>query len=247
MVMYINATTKSYSSKSKSMFINYGGLQIINFFSLQINEAELQFKWNMRKHNMSYCNKKCDMNQATSYLKGNKCCWNCITCSTYEYLTENRDQCRECSPGTKPNENRTICVDIPVEYLTFNSGLSIVAITVASCGLIVTSFIIAVFVRYCSTPVVRAAGRELTFVLLVGILGCYSMTFIILSPPNVITCGAQRFGIGFWFSICYAALLTKTNRIARIFRAGRRTIKRPNFISPTSQLLICGAFVTFQV
>lgn len=119
--------------------------------------------------------------------------------------------------------------------------------TIAASGLIVTSFVMAVFIRYQATPVVRAAGRELTFVLLGGILGCYLMTFIIIAPPNVVTCGAQRFGVGFWFSVCYAALLTKTNRIARIFRAGKRTIKRPNFISPMSQLVICAALVTFQV
>ena len=62
------------------------------------------------------------------------------------------------------------------------------------------------------------AGRELSFVLLFGILFCYCMTFVLVMKPNDYWCGAQKFGIGFCFSICYSALLTKTNRIARIFR-----------------------------
>ena len=82
--------------------------------------------------------------------------------------------------------------------------------------------------------------------LLVGILICYSMTFIIVARPTNLTCAAQKFGIGFCFSICYAALFTKTNRIARIFRAGKRTIKRPKFISPQAQLIICFSLVGIQ-
>ncbi|KAG8250622.1 hypothetical protein J6590_097863 [Homalodisca vitripennis] len=51
----------------------------------------------------------------------------------------------------------------------------------------------------------------------------------------------------FCFTVVYAALLTKTNRIARIFNAGKRTTKRPNFISPKSQLIICSGLVSVQV
>lgn len=56
-----------------------------------------------------------------------------------------------------------------------------------------------------------------------------------------------RFGVGFCFTVVYAALMTKTNRISRIFNAGRRTVKRPNFISPKSQLVICSALISVQV
>jgi metabotropic X receptor len=54
-------------------------------------------------------------------------------------------------------------------------------------------------------------------------------------------------GLGLCFSICYSAILTKTNRISRIFRAGKRTAKRPKFISPESQLVICGSIVGGEV
>ena len=117
----------------------------------------------------------------------------------------------------------------------------------AGLGGIVTSYIIFVFVKFRDTPVVRASGRELSFVLLGGILLCYGMTFIIIAPPTDITCAAQKFGVGFCFSLCYCAILTKTNRIARIFRAGKRTIKRPKFISPQSQLVICFALVSVDI
>ena len=52
---------------------------------------------------------------------------------------------------------------------------------------------------------------------------------------------------GLCFTITYASILTKTNRITRIFRAGKRTAKRPKFITPKSQLFICGSLVSLQM
>lgn len=60
-------------------------------------------------------------------------------------------------------------------------------------------------------------------------------------------CSLYRFGTGFCFTVVYAALFTKTNRIARIFNAGKRTSRRPNFISPKSQLIICSGLISVQV
>lgn len=65
--------------------------------------------------------------------------------------------------------------------------------------------------------------------------------------PTNLLCGLQLFLTGFFFTAIYAALFTKTNRIARIFKAGRKSAKRPNFISPKSQLVICGGIMVVQV
>lgn len=56
---------------------------------------------------------------------------------------------------------------------------------------------------------------------------------------------ADRFAAGFCFTVVYAALLTKTNRISRIFNAG--SAKRPSFISPRSQLIICSGLISVQI
>ncbi|KAI8436419.1 LOW QUALITY PROTEIN: hypothetical protein MSG28_010014 [Choristoneura fumiferana] len=137
-------------------------------------------------------------------------------------------------------------------------------------------FVLGVWVVRGDTPVVRASGRELSFVLLGGILVCYLLTFLLVLRPTDALCTAQRsvpragtlarhyrrryhsrcahgpfpprrFGTGLCFTIVYAALLTKTNRIARIFAAGSRSARRPAFISPRSQLAACGALVGAQL
>lgn len=92
--------------------------------------------------------------------------------------------------------------------------------------------------RYNKTPVIMASGRELCYVLLCGVFSCYAMSFVILSKPTVETCAVMRIGLGLCLSICYSAIFTKTNRISRIFNRGVKSIKRPVYTSPISQVAI---------
>ncbi|KAG7308935.1 hypothetical protein JYU34_006205, partial [Plutella xylostella] len=108
-------------------------------------------------------------------------------------------------------------------------------------------FVVCVWAARGDTPVVRASGRELSFVLLLGIVMCYLVTFALVFRPTDVLCSLQRFGTGFCFTVVYAALLTKTNRIARIFAASKHSARRPSLISPKSQLLICTVLVSIQV
>ena len=108
------------------------------------------------------------------------------------------------------------------------------------------SQVLGVFLRHNDTPIVRASGRELSYVLLSGILLCYMVSFLFVLRPTDIVCGVQQTAIGLCFSVVYAALFTKTNRIARIFRGGKKSAGRPGLISPKSQLAICGFLVIVQ-
>jgi 7 transmembrane sweet-taste receptor of 3 GCPR len=82
--------------------------------------------------------------------------------------------------------------------------------------------------------------------LLTGILCCYCMSFIILAPPNILSCASLRIGIGLCLSICYSAIFIKTNRISRIFNQGVKSIQRPLYTSPISQVAISSGESTFH-
>lgn len=102
--------------------------------------------------------------------------------------------------------------------------------------------------RYNKTPVIKASGRELCYMLLTGILCCYCMSFIILAPPQKWTCATLRVGIGLCLSVCYSSIFIKTNRISRIFNQGVKSIQRPLYTSPISQVAISsGKFFAWQV
>lgn len=56
----------------------------------------------------------------------------------------------------------------------------------------VTICVCGVFLKHNDTPVVRASGRELSYVLLLGILLCYLVTFTLVLKPTDIVCSIQR-------------------------------------------------------
>ena len=55
-----------------------------------------------------------------------------------------------------------------------------------------------------------------------------------------------RFSVGMGFCAVYGALLTKTNRISRIFHSASQSARRPSYISPRSQLIITAVLVSVQ-
>ncbi|CAH1156098.1 unnamed protein product [Phaedon cochleariae] len=215
---------------------------------LQLNMSAVQFKMGQPIPPESVCSLPCLIGQAKKYVEGESCCWHCFNCTQYQIRhPTDPTQCEKCPQGTIPDKHHIECIDIPEEYLQPDSGWAIGAMALSSSGIFVTNFVLGVFIKYNETPVVRASGRELSYVLLSGILMCYSMTFALMLKPSDVFCGIQRFGAGFCFTVVYAALFTKTNRISRIFDASKHTAKRPNFISPRSQLAICTGLVGIQV
>ena len=99
--------------------------------------------------------------------------------------------------------------------------------------------------KYWNTPVVRACSRELSCVLIIGTFLSFSTTFIIVAKPSDFTCGVMRFLIGFCYTLCYAAVVTKTNRISRIFSTKSRS--HPSCTSPTASIIISLLLTSVEV
>ncbi|XP_054009376.1 metabotropic glutamate receptor 2-like isoform X1 [Hylaeus anthracinus] len=215
---------------------------------LRLNMSEIQFKLGHPQPPDSVCALPCEVGQAKKYVEGERCCWHCFNCTQYQIRhPKDETQCIQCRQGTVPDETHSTCRDIPQEFLRPESGWAIGAMSFSATGMLITSFVCGVFLKHNDTPVVRASGRELSYVLLSGILLCYLVTFALVMKPTDIVCGIQRFAAGFCFTVVYAALLTKTNRISRIFNASKHSAKRPSFISPRSQLIICSGLVSVQI
>ena len=78
---------------------------------------------------------------------------------------------------------------------------------------------------------IKATSRELSSILLFGIFLAYISIFFFLVKPEKWSCLFSRTGFNISVSLIYSPLMVKTNRIYRIFSAGRRGVKRPGFVS----------------
>lgn len=179
-------------------------------------------------------------------MKGMPCCWHCEKCEGYQYQLD-AYTCKRCPIHMRPNENHTFCTTIPVIKLEWSSPWAVVPVLLAVLGILATLVVMGTFMRYNDTPIVKASGRELSYVLLTGIFLCYVNTFIMVAQPGYGTCSLRRVFLGLGMSISYAALLTKTNRIYRIFEQGKKSVSAPRYISPSSQLVITASLSSVQL
>ena len=174
------------------------------------------------------------------------CCWQCIACKGSNQVS-NRIYCQECKQGYIPNEEKSKCILIEPTFISWSHPFSIIIIILAVLGLASTTFVAIVFIVNCKHHLIKASSRELTGILISGIALCYVMPFFYLPKPSPVICGIQRFGVGFCFSLCFSALLVKTNRIHRIFNRNSASVKPTPLISPLSQLFFTFLLVSVQV
>ncbi|KAF7380975.1 hypothetical protein HZH68_015850 [Vespula germanica] len=191
---------------------------------------------------------RCGINDTEVMIREEQdlCCWRCRKCGLYQYKV-NDQRCEDCLLGTRPTKDSKRCDSIPEEYIDYYSPWAIVAMVVASIGILLTIYVWFIFRIYGETPVIKASGRELSSLLLLSILASFLMTFAIVAEPITETCAITRFGIGFCYTLCYAALVTKTNRIHRIFNNISHSPRKSRYTSPKSQLLITGILILLEV
>ncbi|MBN3274603.1 GRM8 protein, partial [Polyodon spathula] len=213
---------------------------------LHLNVEEMQWSGGEQTIPDSVCSFPCKPGERKKMVKGVTCCWHCELCDGYRYQVDEFN-CEMCPLDMRPAGNRTACLPTPIVKLEWHSPWALLPMFLAILGILATSLVIGTFVRFNDTPIVRASGRELSYVLLTGIFLIYAITFLMIAEPGAAVCAFRRLFLGLGMCITYAALLTKTNRIYRIFEQGKKAVTPPRFISPTSQLSITFSLVSLQV
>jgi hypothetical protein len=143
----------------------------------------------------------------------------------------------------------TACGLLPIATINFRHPLSIIICLVAGVGIIISFFVVYIFVRFNATPVVKSTTRELSYLILMGILFCHLTAFVILQKPSFVICVLTRLLPGISFSMIYGSLVTKTNRIARILARSKKKIitRRLKFMSARHQLAIACLILVTEV
>ncbi|XP_026858838.2 glutamate receptor, metabotropic 6b [Electrophorus electricus] len=213
---------------------------------LRLNTEEMQWPGGERQAPDSVCSFPCGPGERKRMVKGMLCCWHCELCDGYQHLL-NEFTCETCPFDTRPTPDRAGCRPTPIIKLEWTSPWAVVPVVLAMLGILATTGVIVTFVRFNDTPIVRAAGRELSYVLLVGIFLTYLITFLMMAEPSVTVCALRRLLLGLGMCVSYSAMLTKTNRIYRIFERGKKSVTPPKFISPASQLIITSLLISAQL
>lgn len=175
-----------------------------------------------------------------------KCCWECRPCSGNAITNQfNMDDCTPCPRGYWANHNHSRCEPIQPTSLHWSDTLGVIIICISGAGILAVICTFAVYYIYRETPVVRASSKELCYILLIGIAWCFATPIIFIIDRTDQVCRAIPFVTGLCPSLIAGTLLTKTNRISRIFNRKLLKTGTPSFLSKKWQLLmvICLAVV----
>ncbi|XP_076047779.1 metabotropic glutamate receptor 1-like isoform X5 [Oratosquilla oratoria] len=199
----------------------------------------------------SVCSEPCGLGQVKSFVdtgdSNQRCCWICADCKDDEYQFD-ESTCSRCHNDSWPNANRTGCDPRPVEHSLWTDDSSLVSLCLGTLGFLATSFTMGVFIRYNHTPVVKASTRELSYLIFFGMMIAYGSTLPLVARPTRITCSLTRIMPGLSFSMIYASLFTKTNRIARILAGNKKIItSKPRFMSATAQVVITLLLISIEL
>ena len=213
-------------------------------------EISGEIQWSHSRGNEvpeSLCSRPCgNGEQRVPIADQVECCWMCTPCPGFNSVSTGI-ACTKCDLGYTPNKQRTECVLIEPSYLTWSHGWSIATLILTCFGIITTTAVAVIFIVFHKHQLIKASSRELSAVLLIGILLCNILPFFFIAKPAAWICGIRRFGVGFCFALCYSALLVKTNRIHRIFNRSPNSRSAPPLISPQSQLFFTALLVSIQI
>uniref|UniRef100_A0A182K429 Chromatin-remodeling ATPase INO80 n=1 Tax=Anopheles christyi TaxID=43041 RepID=A0A182K429_9DIPT len=113
---------------------------------LRLNMQDIQFRTKDSMPPESVCSRPCERGQAKKYVEGEGCCWHCFNCTQYQIRNPNDEtHCVNCPRGTLPDIYHEECQQIPESYLRPESFLAIGAMTFSSFGILITFFVIGVF------------------------------------------------------------------------------------------------------
>ncbi|XP_068687159.1 metabotropic glutamate receptor 3-like [Montipora capricornis] len=217
----------------------------------QLNLSTEDIFWNSKQSHAippsSFCQEDCPPGTFRSLTT--PCCWECITCPAGTSSKKvNSLNCTECPLRQKPNKERSKCLDLPEDVLMWSSVTSVLVSLFAAIGIALVFVLGAIFYKNRNTPLVKAANRELSAILLVTICLSFTASILTLAKSTNFTCGLGICLRSTLLTTFISIMTLKTTRILSAFRINviAERLKRITLAARSQSLLVLG-LLSFHV
>ncbi|XP_034278629.1 vomeronasal type-2 receptor 26-like [Pantherophis guttatus] len=198
---------------------------------------------------ISVCTESCRPGYFRKKQEGKPfCCYDCLPCPE-EKISKQKDMdgCSKCPEDKYPNKDQDSCLPKKISFLSYEEPMGIGLVILALVFVLCTIVVMAIFLKYHHTPIVKANNQNLTYILLVSLLLCFLCSLQFLIAPGNIICLFRQISFGIIFSVAVSSVLAKTITVVLAFMAtkpGSRMRKWVGRRLATFIILFCSLFQT---
>uniref|UniRef100_A0A8C5MXT9 G-protein coupled receptors family 3 profile domain-containing protein n=1 Tax=Leptobrachium leishanense TaxID=445787 RepID=A0A8C5MXT9_9ANUR len=179
--------------------------------------------WNSgeRQVPISVCSQSCPPGFWKAARKGEPvCCFQCVPCPQGEIANQTDSfTCIKCPWDMWPNSEKTTCQPKPIEYLSYEDPLGTILASASAISSLVPVAILKIFIKFKTTPIVKANNYSLSCLLLVSLSFCFLCSLVFIGYPQPVNCLLRQVTFGMVFAICVSCILAKTILVVFAFMA----------------------------
>ncbi|XP_073510926.1 extracellular calcium-sensing receptor-like [Phyllobates terribilis] len=205
-----------------------------------INVSAVMWPSGIEQAPISVCSESCPLGFRRVVRRGEPtCCFQCVPCPHGEISNKtDSDDCYKCPWNLWPNTEKNKCILKTIEVLSYAGPLGSSLTAAAAFSSVFTLFILCLFFRYRSTPIVRANNYSLSSLLLFSILFCFLCSLNFIGYPEAVKCLLRQVIFGMVFAICISSILAKTIMVVFAFMATKPNSKLRRWTSPRVSYMI---------
>ncbi|XP_077327769.1 vomeronasal type-2 receptor 1-like [Lithobates pipiens] len=188
---------------------------------MSLNHAGIVWVNNKTMVPPSKCSSSCSPGFMKVTIPGKPiCCFQCVACPQGQTSNEtDAVNCHPCPWDMWPNLQQDACLPRPIEFLSYSEALGMNLATIAIFSSVVPLGILGLFIRYRTTPIVRANNWSLSCLLLISLCLCFLCSLAFIGYPQLDKCLLRQVTCGLVFSLCISCVLAKTITVVIAFKA----------------------------
>ncbi|KAG8453115.1 hypothetical protein GDO86_004798 [Hymenochirus boettgeri] len=219
----INMIEFSYGNLIEICFNKIGSFKYSGPDSSQLFINKSLIKWNryFTDTPRSVCSESC----SPGYRKAPRnvqftCCYDCVLCSEGHISnTTDMETCIQCHEDQWPNDNRTVCIQRTVEFLSYEDPLAQSLAALSLISSLNATLVLLLFIKQHKTPVVKANNQTLSYILLLSLTLSFLCCFLFIGHPEEVTCLLRQVTFGINFTISVSCVLAKSVTVVIAFNA----------------------------